>query len=56
MNHSKKADAAVLVVVITFTTILIGLSIWLVIAMLFPQDPLTKAGGLAPTQDIRKAK
>jgi hypothetical protein len=59
MNDSKKRDAAVLVMVITFTTILLGLVIWLVIEMLFPpdpRDPLTKAGELKPTQDIRKVR
>jgi hypothetical protein len=59
MAASNKRDAAVLVVVITFTTILVGLLAWLLIELFVPsdpRDPLTKAGGLAPTQDIRKVK
>jgi hypothetical protein len=54
-----KRDILTLAVVITFATILVGLLTWLLWETFVPsdpRDPLTKAGGLRPEQDIHRNK
>jgi hypothetical protein len=54
-----KREIAVIAAVIILTTVFVFVLTWFLVEVLFPQgprDPLTKAGGLKPTQDIRKVR
>ena len=59
MNGLTKRDVAITAAGIIIAAVLVSILAWCfvrVFAPSDPRDPLTKAGGLAPTQDIRKAR
>jgi hypothetical protein len=60
-NHGRqsKRDLAIIVAGIIIATVLTVVATWVLIGIISrsdPRDPMTKAGGLGPTQDIRKNK
>jgi hypothetical protein len=58
MDDYAKRAAALIVAGIVIATILFASIIWFLVSFVAPdpRSPLTKAGGLKPTQDIRKVK
>jgi hypothetical protein len=58
-NHGRqsKRDVAVIVAGIIIATVLTVVTTWFFVGIISrsdPRDPLTKAGGLKPEQDVRK--
>jgi hypothetical protein len=59
MADLTKRELAIIAAGIITTVVLATVLSWLLVYAFLPsdpRDPLTKAGGLAPTQDIRKVK
>jgi hypothetical protein len=59
MADSTKRDAILAVAAISLTAVFVALLTWILIQLLIPsdlRDPLTKAGGLKPEQDIHRNK
>jgi hypothetical protein len=59
MDDLTKRDVAITAAGIIIAAVLVSILAWCLVRVFAPsdpRDPLTKAGGLAPTQDIRKAK
>jgi hypothetical protein len=60
MDDLTKRELAIIAAGIITTVVLATVLSWLLVYAFLPSDPrdppLTKAGGLAPTQDIRKVK
>jgi predicted permease len=59
VNDFTKRELAIIVAVIIIATAFMFALTWFLLQVFFPpdpRDPLTKAGGLKPTQDIRKAR
>jgi hypothetical protein len=59
MDGLTKRDVAITAAGIIIVAVLVSIVAWCLIRVFAPsdpRDPLTKAGGLNPTQDIRKVK
>jgi hypothetical protein len=59
MADNARRETAVVAVTLALATVFIVLMAWFLVEVLVgpdPRDPLTKAGGLKPEQDIRRAK
>jgi hypothetical protein len=59
MDDLTKRELAIIAAGIIITSVMVAALSWLLVYAFLPsdpRDPLTKAGGLAPTQDIRKVK
>jgi hypothetical protein len=56
VNDFTKRELAIIVAVIIIATAFMFALTWFLVQVFFPSDPLTKAGGLKPTQNIRKAR
>jgi len=59
MDGLTKRDVAITAAGIIIAAVLVSIFAWclvLLFALSDPRDPLTKAGGLKPTQDIRKVR
>jgi hypothetical protein len=57
MADFTKRDVAIIAAGIIIATVLIVVATWVFVGIISrsdPHDPLTKAGGLSPQQDIRK--
>ena len=56
MADFTKREVAIIAAGILIATVLIVVATWFLVGIIAPsdpRDPLTKAGGLKPTQDIR---
>jgi hypothetical protein len=59
VNDLTKRDVAITGAGIIIAAVLVSILAWCLVRVFAPsdpRDPLTKAGGLKPTQDIRKAR
>jgi hypothetical protein len=59
MDGLTKRDVAITAAGIIIAAVLVSILAWCLVRVVAPPDPrdsLTKAGGLAPTQDIRKTR
>jgi hypothetical protein len=59
MDDLTKRELAIIAAGIIITPVFVSVLAWVLVELFArpdPRDPLTKAGGLAPTQDIRKTR
>jgi hypothetical protein len=59
MADNTGRDGVLVVAAIGLTAVFVALLTWILVQLLVPsdpRDPLTKAGGFRPEQDIRKIK
>jgi hypothetical protein len=59
MDGLTKRDVAITAAGIIIAAVLVSILAWCLVRMFAPsdpRDPLTKAGGLRPTQDIRNPR
>jgi hypothetical protein len=58
-DHNTRRDAVLVVAAIGLPAVFVALLTWFLVQLLVPsdpRDPLTKAGGLRPEQDIHRNK